>query len=335
MKFQKLEAFEKHFKEAFPQHLSAVYAVVCSQENERKKILASLVQLLEKEADLKRCQQVKDVLGHLNGGSLFSGKTAAVLDGVDLLLDSEVQQLTQYVTAPNPQGQLLLGAANGKNISTLYEKGKKEMVILDLTQEKPWEEKQRMQKWLVQVIHAQKKQIAPDAVEAIFERLPCDRLNLGQEIEKLICYIGERTAVTRADVETICSSSVEYNFFQIAQQLVWGGLKTVPDFHDVSVLLPLIGMLRNQLEMGLKMAVLIKKGSSQEEISAAFPRLWPKALQQCVDGARQFGIDYFKRGLIDLFEFELGLKTSVGRPEMLFTIFFARLSTDSHGSGRG
>jgi len=329
MKFQKLEAFEKHFKEAFPQHLSAIYVVVSAQENERKKILSSLVQFLEKEADLKKCSQVKDVLGHLNGGSLFSGKTAALLDGVDLLLDSEVQQLTQYVTAPHPQGQLLLGAANGKNISTLYEKGKKEMVILDLTQEKPWEEKQRLQKWLVQTIHAQKKQIAPDAVEALFERLPSDRILLSQEMEKLLCYVGEKPSITRSDVETICSSSIEYNFFQIAQQMVWGGLKTLPDFNDVAVLLPLIGMLRNQLEMGLKMATVLKKGASQEEISAAFPRLWPKALQQCVDGARKLGIDYFKQGLIDLFEFELGLKTSVSKPEILFTIFASKLRSDS------
>ncbi|MBS0629963.1 MAG: hypothetical protein JSS30_07075 [Verrucomicrobia bacterium] len=326
MKFQKLEAFEKHIKEAFPHHLSAVYVVVCSQESERKKILSSITQLLEKEADLKRCHQVKDALGHINGGSLFSGKSAAVLDSVELFLESEIQLLSRYVSSPNPQGQLILGSATGKVITSLYEKGKKEMVILDLTQEKPWEEKQRLQKWLVQTIHAQKKQIAPDAVEALFERLPSDRLYLSQEIEKLICYIGERSGITRADIDAICSSSIDYNFFQIAQQMVWGGLKSVPELNDVSTLLPLIGLLRNQLEMGLKMAVLTKKGATQEEISSAFPRLWPKALQQCVDGARHLGIGYFQRGLIHLFEFELGLKTSAGKPEVLFTILCSTVS---------
>lgn len=325
MKFQKLEVFEKHFKEAFPQHLSAVYAVVCAQESERKKIIASLVQYLEKESDLRRCSQMKDALVHLSSGSLFSNKLTAVFDGVELLLDSEMEQLGQFIG--NPQGHLVLGAATAKNITALYAKGKKEMVVLDLTAEKPWEEKQRLQKWLVQTIHAQKKQIAADAVEAIFERLPCDRLVLGQEADKLLCYVGERTAITRADVETICSTSVEHNFFQIAQQLVWGGLKTIPDLNDISVLLPLVGQLRNQFEMGLKIAVLIKKGATQEEISAAFPRLWPKALQQCFEGARQRGSDYFKKGLMHLFELEFGLKSSLAKPEVLFTVFCSKLST--------
>lgn len=335
MKFQKLEAFEKHFREAFPQHLSAVYAVVCAQENERKKIMAALVQILEKEADLKRCPQVKEALAHLNSGSLFSGRPVAVLDGAEQLLDSELELLARYVTAPNPQGLLLLGSASVKNITALYEKGKKEMVILDLTQEKPWEEKQRMQKWLVQTVLSQKKQISADAVEAIFERLPPDRIYLGHEIEKLICFVGDRGAITLEDVETVCSSTSEYNFFQIAQQMVWGGLKSPPDFSDLAVLLPLIGMVRNQLEMGLKMAVLIKSGAAQEEISAAFPRLWPKALQQCTEGARRMGSDYFKKGLMDLFDFELGLKSSGGRPEILFSIFSFRLRNDSLSSGRG
>lgn len=325
MKFQKLESFEKHFKEAFPKHLSSVYAVVCSQESERKKIMGSLIHLLEKESDLKRFQQVKPAIMHLNGGSLFSTKVTAVLDGAELLIESDIELLLHYIGTLNPQGYLLLGSATAKHISTLYNKGKKEMVVLDLSAEKPWEEKQRLQKWLVQTVHAQKKQIAPDAVEAIFERLPCDRLLLTQEIEKLICYVGQRTELIRTDVEALCSTSVELNHFQLAQQLVWGGLKNIPDLNDLAVLLPLIGQLRSQFEMGLKMAVLIKKGASGEEIAAAFPRLWPKALQQCLEGARQFGISYFKKGLMHLFDLEFGLKTSKGRAEVLFTIFCANV----------
>jgi len=325
MKFQKLEAFEKHFKEAYPKHLSSVYAVICGQESERKKILTSLIHLLEKECDLKKCHLAKEALEHLNSGSLFSGKVAAVLEGVDSLLESEIELLNKYVMAPNPMGHLLLGAGSSKNITALYAKGKKEMVILDLSAEKPWEERQRLQKWIVQTIHAQKKTVLPDAVEALLDRLPSDRLLLTQEIEKLLCYAADRKEITRADVEAICSSSIEQNHFQLAQQLIWGGLKTVPEIDDLATLLPLVGLMRNQLEMGLKIATLLSKGAGQEEISAAFPRLWPKALQQCIDGARALSASYFKAGLMNLFDLELGLKTSQGQPEVLFTIFCAKL----------
>src|SRR5262249_17218128 len=149
--------------------------------------------------------------------------------------------LTHYVSSPNPMGHLVLGAATSKQITPLYAAGKKEMVLLDLSTEKPWEEKQRLWKWIVQTFHSEKKEIRPDAVEAMLERLPLDRLLLEQEIEKLICYVGDRNEVTRADVVLLCSNMVEQNQFQLAQQLVWGGLKTVPDITDLSVLLPLIG----------------------------------------------------------------------------------------------
>ena len=122
MKFQKLESFEKHFKEAYPKHLSAIYAVICGQESERKKILASLTHLLEKECDLKRCHLVKEALEQLNSGSLFSGKVAAV---VDMGEDAEIELLSKYIAAPNPKGHLILGAGASKNITPLYAAGKK------------------------------------------------------------------------------------------------------------------------------------------------------------------------------------------------------------------
>ncbi len=324
MKFQSYEPFEKHCKESFPSHISPIYVVIAPQESERKKILANLISSLENISDLKKCSLIKDAVEHVNAGSLFSGKMAALFDGAELLLKAEMEMLAHYIDSPNPEAHLILGAASSKNITELYKKGKKEMVVLDLSKEKPWEERARLQKWIVQTLHVEKKQVAPDAVEALLDRLPPDRLLLEQEIEKLLCFVGERPNITRQDVETICSSSIEYNQFQLAQQLVWGGRKQLPTLSDLSQLLPLVGQLRNQFEMGLKMSTLLKRGATKDEIGAAFPRLWPKALQQCLEGARKRGGGFFKKGLIDLFALELGLKTSTGKPEVLFAMFCAR-----------
>ncbi|NGX38333.1 MAG: hypothetical protein K1000chlam2_01506 [Chlamydiae bacterium] len=330
MKFQKLEVFEKHFKEAYPQHLSSAFVVVCSRESERKKILASVIHMLEEMTDFKRCFLIKDALEHLNAGSLFSGKMGAIFDGVEGLLKAEVELLAHYLKAPNPEGHLVLGAANAKAVNDLYKKAKKEMVVLDLSGEKPWEEKQRLSKWVVQTLHAKQKKVSPEAVDALLGRLPGDRLLLQQELDKLTCYVGERSEVTKGDVEAICSASDEQNLFQIAQGLVWGQQQSVAQVKDISQLLPLVSQVRNQLEMGLKMTALLKVGSSSEEIAKAFPRLWPKALQQCLEGARKKGSDFFKRGLLSLFDLEFGLKTNLGRPDVLFAIFSAKILSYTH-----
>ena len=324
MKFQKLEALEKHFKEAFPEHLCPIYLLVCPHESERKKIFQSLIKKLGDTSDFKKCSSIKEAIEHLNAGSLFSAKMAAHFDGVELLLKGEMELLAQYIKNPNPNSYLFLGASSAKNVTELYKAGKKEMVVLDLVKEKPWEVKQRLQKWIVQSLHSQKVHISPDAVESLLERLPQDRLLLTQEMDKLLCYIGDRKEITRDDIEAICSSSIEINVFQLAKDLVWNGRNPSLTLKDLSILLPLVANLRSQLEMGLKMAAMLRRGQSTEEISSAFPRLFPKALHANLDIVRRKGASYFKKGLMDVYNLELGLKTSLAKPEVLFSMFCAK-----------
>lgn len=325
MKFQKLEPFEAHFKDSLPQHLAPVYVVICPKEQERKKILSFIALLLEKETDYKKFFSIKEALQHLKSHTFFSDKVAALFDGAQQLVKEEMELLKNYIASPNPRGYLILATSAAKSISDLYKKGKKEMVVLDLSSEKPWEEKQRIKTWVLQIVQANKKQITPDALEAFLGQLPPDRFVLEQELEKLFCYIGNRTSVEKADVCAICTVSFEQNTFQIAEGLVFGGLSQVPEIHDATILFPLIFQLRNQFEMGLKMSALLQKGVSHEEISKEFPRLWPKALQIAINGAAQKKALFFKRGLISLFNLEFGLKTNLGKPSVLFAKFCAEV----------
>ena len=324
MKFQKTLPFEKHFKDSLPHHLSPIYIVVCPMEGERKKLLSSLVSIIERDADFKRASTARAAIEHLRASSLFSGKMGALFDGVDQLLKGEMEPLLRYVSSPSPSSILILGASSSKNVSDLYKIGKKEMVILDLSLEKPWEAKERITRYIIQLVRSQKKEILPSAIESMFEMIPLDRLLMQQEVEKLITFIGEKKEIDREDVKAICSISLEENPFQLAQTIAFGTLDKVPKLEEISILLPLVSSLRSQLEMGLKMTALLAKGASKEEMGLAFPKLWPKALESCLDGARKRGSPFFKKALLALFDFELGLKSSKAKPATLFTLFCAR-----------
>lgn len=326
MKFQKLSAFEKHFKEALSHHLSAIYVVVSPQESERKKILTSLSNLLKSRSDFAKPAQIGEALQHLKSGSLFSGKMTAQFDGVDQLLKGEMELLTSYVRSPNGEGCLLLGASKIKEVNALYKEGKSEMVILDLSKEKPWEERERMTTWAGQYLAFEKKRIHSDALNDLMNRLPPDRICIQKELDKLLCFVGDRTEIDLRDVRAICSEVIEVNPYQLARSLIWekGELKT--PLSDMAVLLQLTAALRSQLEMGLKMTALLKRGASSAEIEGAFPRLYPKNLRQCLDGARQKGEGFFLNGLKSLFDFEWGLKSSGGRPDVLLALFLGKLT---------
>jgi len=321
MKFQKLDLLEKNFQ---PSHLSSIYVVICPQDGERKKILEGLLEKLQSLCDAKKCLTIQDAIAHLEGGSLFSGKVASYFDGLDQLVKGEMELLARYARSPNPNAYLLLGSTSVKSTTDLYKIGKKEMVILDLSKEKPWEEKDRHAKWVVASFSKAKKRISPQALATLMQRLPSDRLLLQQEIDKLLCFCADKEEISQKDVEAISSISHEMNLFHLARELVWGQRKTTPNLSDVSFLIPLVSQLRSQMEIGLKMGALLRRKASQEEISKSFPRLFPKALIEAQEGSLRKGEAYFRNGLLDLFELEFGLKTSLARPEVLFTRFCAK-----------
>lgn len=325
MKFQKYDAFENHFTQSFPEHLSAVYLIIQADEQERKQIFHTLVHKLKQVSDFQKFYSLEEALVHLSNGSLFFNKVSALYDGVEELTDKEQERLLAYLQHPNPVGHLILGAKNSKNVAELYQKGKKELVLLDLSQEKPWDQLDRFKKWVVQLVIGEKKQITPDAVEALFERIPPDRALLQNEMEKLLSYIGERKQITRKDVEALCSPSQELNLFKTSEQLIWGGLEEMPDCEPLSIL----GLMRYQLEMGLKMACLLKRGESETSIGARFPKVRPKQLQNYLLKAHTRGIDYFKRGLLSLFDLEWKLKSSQGDSQQQLTLFYAKLGENS------
>lgn len=326
MRFQKLEVLETHVKEAFQRHLSPIYGVICPSEGERKKILKDLSQKLSIPSDTQKFALFKEAIQHLSSASLFSEKVCAIFDGVEFLSKKELELLIQYVKSPNSKGHLILGAGDPKVFNEIYKIGKKEMVILDLSKEKPWEKKERLRGFVLQKLGADRVKIAPDALELFIEGTLGDRLLMEQEIDKLLCYLGSRKQITKTDLEMISCFSEELNIFQWARDLVWEGKAALSIPGDLSILLPLIGQLRHQLEMGLKMSALLQKETSDQEIAKAFPKLWPKALQQVMQGAKEKGGSYFQKGLCALYDLEFGLKTSLCKPEILLAQFMAKIN---------
>lgn len=321
MKFQKLEPFEKNVRDSFPEHLSSVYLIASPKESERKKILFSLEALLSKGADVKRCERIEEALSHLNHTSLLSSRTIALFDGLEELSKAELESLCSYLTSPSPSSVLLLASSGAKNANALYKKGKKELVYLDLLSEKPWDEKARLEKWVLQMVRKEKLSIAPDALRTLFERIPPDRLLLEQELEKLFCFCERE--IGRADVEMLCAPLIEPKPYQVAQEIAFGSGAGGYEVGDVSSGLALASLLRSQFEMGLKMASMVQRGVGREEIQASFPRVWPKAFDACMRRVQEKGAPYFKRGLLALFSFELGLKSAAAKPSVLFTRFLA------------
>ncbi len=334
MKYQSLLAFEKHLEQAAKVQLSRVFLLVASCSSERKKIAEKIFGAVkEKEGEasfhIKEGSQssVEAFIEELNTASLFTGQQALFIDGIDKLKKNHLTALADYIVKPSPFSYLFLGASSAKGLSDLLAKGKKELIICDLSDEKPWERKDRLKRFVIAGVAAAGKRLNSDAVEYLLENVGLNVPGLEREIEKLVSYAAERPILTLQDVKTLCATQKSSTLWQISDAIAWkDSFPKLEENVDLSLLLPLISQLRAQFQQGLALSSLIERGVPYSEISQHVPQIKPAALDKILPHAKVRKSAYFKRALNLLFEMELMTKNSSLEPSVILDLFLSKIT---------
>lgn len=335
MKYQQFLAFQKHLHQSAPDHLAHLYLVAAACPYERKKIVEeifSTLRLKHKKLQIRFLEagqaNLETLLLDLSCLSLFGGIQAIYLDGIDKLKKPMLTLLTSFILQPkssNPSSYVILGASSNQSLNELYTKGKKELIVCDLTQEKPWEKKERLKRFSLQFAKTLGKTLEEDAINSLLERIGMDLPGLEQALFKLFTYVGERAMIQRSDVEKLCQQVVENSLWQQAEWLVW---KEIFPSHlekwEISDLLGFITSVRSQLQLGLSIAVFLKQGFDFQKMVHALPMVKPASLEKWILIARQKKPFYFKRGLQAVFETEVLAKNSSFSPSFLLDLFRAK-----------
>lgn len=335
VKFQNWVSFEKHLSEATPKHLSSLYLAVTACAYERKKIFGSVLQAIQKKephASITRFEaahaSIEEVMEQLRSQSLFGGPSIVQLDGVEKLKKQSLEVLIAYVEAPSPFSYLILGANSGKQVASLIQKGKKNLVTLDLSDEKPWDKKTRLQAYLARSASQEGKALSSDAALHLLEHVGLDLPALEQEMTKLLCYCAERKQITLEDVRKVGSSDKQINTWQLAEAIIWEKAPVALEEQiELSWLLPFIGQLRYQLHIGIQLASCLERHFSSEEISVQFPQIRGALLSKRLSVVRHLGRRFFQKALHELFEIELLTKNHACNPALALDLFISKIRT--------
>lgn len=330
LKFQNLSAFEKHLSQAAKVHLSRIFLVISSCPYERKKIIEKVIAAVKaKHSDLaihtQDAQQgaLEEKIDELNTASLFSGQQLVYLDGIEKLKKNGLALLADYAADPSPFAYLLLGAGSGKGLDDFYDKGKKELIVCDLSSEKPWDRKDRLKHYLIDKVAKVGKRLSGEAAEILLESVGASLPYLEQEADKLITYTGERREISLADVNALCVAQKSENLWQIAEAIVWK--ESPPKIDENSDLLfPLISQVRTQLQNGLMIAILLERGAAHHEITHYLPTVKPATLDRILPIAKARKSPFFRRALDALFDIELMAKNSID-PALIFDLLNAKI----------
>lgn len=327
MKFQQLLAFEKHLEKAAPDHLSRVYLIAAPCSFERKKIIemiSAAIRIKEKKITTLSFDAIEgwaQANEELSTICFLNGHRIVVLEEAEKLKKGALEAVSTYVCKPSSHLYLIFSASSVKPFAELYERGKKELVVCDLSAEKPWERKERLKAQLVKMAAHEKKIFPREALDMLMERIGVEPAQLEQEMRKLLCYVAGRSQISVQDVHALCHSEKSASIWNLAEAIVWQErIMNVDASFELSSLLQLIAQIRLHLQQGLQCVC-----AKNEEIKCVASYFKPQWIEKITPIAQARHAIFFTEALAVIFNIEMLAKQSGLSPQLLTELLITKI----------
>lgn len=339
VKYTNIRAFEKHLADASPKHFSDLYLILGKDSFQRKQIVDRLVAALSVEQQSRDLNvqyfdapdtAIEVLLEELLSFTFFSKKRIVVVQNLDKAPKTFLEKLEAYFAQPNASVWLVLSSTALNANTKLFKRIEKAGIILDIPEEKPWEKEKSAQDWLLSKAAAAGKRFEPQACHFLIKQIGTDPAVLHQELEKLLCYIGERKEITGQDVSAICVTTNIENIWQLGESIFKRDASAALRIskalmEDGVAFLALLRQLRTQFETEYQVGCILAQGGNAMDVSQQFPYMKGAILDRHMHMAKSFGLDKFKAGLLKIDETELKVKNSGADPETLNEMMIVQL----------
>lgn len=339
MKLSNVQALESYLLQAAPDQVAALYLIVSKEEFDRDSALDVLRgQLLKQERTPGLCYKTFDgeslvidqLLDELYTLPFFSKCKLVVVRRVDQLSKPELKRLEEAFSKLHRAVKLVLIASELTSNMTFYKKAELAGVVLDVPVKKGAMKEGELTAFVERQCQKQGKRIDRRVSQLLSKQIG-DAVRLRQELEKLLCYVGERTEVTAQDVAAICSCVPSDTIWQLGEALcrldTAAALRIGRGLLDSGyALLALLGQIRYQLQTGFQVSSLLAAGNSPQEVTKHFPYMVGSILEKQCRLARQYGVQRFKKGLIALADTDFKAKDSHADPVFLLERLFFELT---------
>lgn len=334
-------AFEKHLEDAAPLHFSSLYTVLAKEEFIRKQAIEKLVFWVLKEENSKNlCLQLFDaekekietVLQELQTLSFFAKKRLLIIQNAEALDKSSTTRLEAYFLSPNPTICLAIIATTINRATTFYKKAEKAGIVLDVAEEKPWEKERTAAEWLYHEATRHKKSLPLAICQQMVKQLGTNQTLLHSELQKLLCYIGDKPKIEGSDVAAICTRLNVENVWQLGEAIfrrdAATALRVSRGLLDEGVaIFALLRQIRTQFQTEYQVCSILNDGGSHADVTQEFPYMKGTILDRHVNQAQHYGIANFKKGLLTIDATELQAKNSAVDPEFLLDMLIIKLVT--------
>lgn len=191
----------------------------------------------------------------------------------------------------------LFKAASRAGIAVEFETPKEDMLV----------------RWILGRIQREGKKITQSVMQLFLSKTGSDMENIDKELEKLICYTLDKTEISAADVEAICTGQTENKIFEMIDAISAKNQKKALDlYYDLLALkeapMRILFLIARQFQNLLLIKSMSAKGYPAVSIAktAGMPSF---AVQKNLRQAGAFKINQLKEAIEDCGQAEEDVKT--------------------------
>lgn len=340
MKYNNLRAFEKHLEEASTVQFPSIYMVIAKDAFERNGAVETLLKhLLKEEKKPELCSQVFDG-DHLNisslfdelfSSTLFSPKKVVVVKFSDTPAAAIRSAIETRLEKIGSGTTFIMAMASINHSTNFYKKSEKSGVILEIPESKPWEREKILAEWVNSRLNQLGKRIQPDACQLLVKQVEGQLALLHNELEKLLCYIGDRNEIVMQDVRAICTHNNVETVWQLGEAIfrrdVAAALRiTKALLLEENSLIGFLRQLRGQFQTEFQICSILASGGHSQEVMQLFPYMKGAILERHMRLAQEYGLPSFKKGMQQIDSTELMAKNSVADNDVLAELLIIKLT---------
>ncbi|MCL2576058.1 MAG: DNA polymerase III subunit delta [Defluviitaleaceae bacterium] len=167
--------------------------------------------------------------------------------------------------------------------------------------------------WAMKMCASRGKNLQRAAAFHLIRNATSDMQLLHNELEKLIAYAGGNADIIVADVDAVCTKSLDVVVFDLTKALGNGDVVTATGIYNGLIAmkespLMVLSMVARQFRFYLQCGELAAAGFSQKDIASRLG-LHPFAVKEFVSGARSFTKEQMIAALKDCLEADYAIKS--------------------------
>lgn len=185
-------------------------------------------------------------------------------------------------------------------------------------------------RWVAGNVKRENKQISENTVRHFLAKVGTDMENIQKELEKLFCYTMDKESITSEDVDTICTTQITNQIFDMVNAVADKNQKKALEYYyDLLALkeppMRILFLLARQFKLLLEVKTMDKQGYARKEI-AEKTGINPFVVGKYQAQAKAFSSSELRKIMEDAVETEESVKTGVLSDILGVELFIMRYS---------